>query len=607
MREATHSRTESAAQPRLTLIAAAALLAFAAPQGAGAMELESGNPDVAMRLDNTVRYNIGTRLQSRNPLIANSPIADDGDMKFGKGDVVTNRLDLLSEFDAVYKKRFGIRLSGAAWYDDAYRGGPKNNPALIVPPAPAFGPFPALRNALPNNGQFASYDNGQYSPYVKRYYRGPSGELLDAFVFGAFDIGHVPVTAKLGRHTLYWGESLFLGGAIHGISYAQMPIDLQKGFTTPGAEAKELFRPLNSLSAQAQLTPDLSVAGQYFLQWESFRYPEGGTYLGPVDFVFNGPDRQIAVQPLSPTLTSVLNLARVGESRPKDRGEWGLSVRWSPEWLDGTAGLYYREFADKLPQALTTGLNQSQPFYANGAPGSATLIGLNGTYQLIYADKIKLLGASISKNVGGVSIGGEVSYRKNMPLNSQVLGVVAGTPFGPGQTPGARGDTLHGVLNMVGILPRTPLFDTATYAAEATWNRWRKVTSGANLFNAIGFTPCAGKDKWDGCSTKDFVGIAFNFTPTWFQVFPGADLSMPISFSTGLSGNSAVGFGGSQGNGNYSIGLGLDYQQRYRFDLRYVDFFGRTKDNGTFVTAQNGFTTLLKDRGALYFTFKTSF
>jgi hypothetical protein len=596
------------APPRRTLQAAAAVLALAQPHGAGAMEIDAGNPDIAMRWDNTLRYNLGTRIDKREPLIANSVVSDDGDMRFDKNNVVANRIDLLSEFDVVYRKRMGARLSAAGWYDDAYRKGPKNNPALAVPPAPAFGPFPPLRDALPNDGQFASYDNGQYSSYVKRYYRGPSGELLDAFVFGTFDVGTVPVTAKLGRHTVYWGESLLLGGAIHGVSYAQMPIDLQKGFATPGAEAKELFRPLNSLSAQAQITPELSLAGQYFLQWESFRYPEGGTFLGPVDFVFNGPVRQIALQPLSPTLTGVLNLARGGEARPKDRGEWGLSARWSPEWLDGTLGLYYREFADKLPQVFVTGLNQSQPFYVNGAtPADATLIGLNGSYQLIYADKIKLLGASLSKTVGGVSLGAELSYRKNMPLNSQVLGLAAGVPFGRGETPGARGDTWHGVLNVIGLLPKTPLFDTASYAAELTWNRWSRVTSGAAYFNAIGFAPCADKDKWDGCSTKDFVGLAINFTPTWFQVFPGADLSMPVSYSTGISGNSAVAFGGNEGNGSYSIGLSLDYQQRYRFDLKYVDFFGRTKDNGAFVTSQNGFTTLLKDRGAIYVTFKTTF
>jgi hypothetical protein len=44
--------------------------------------------------------------------------------------------------------------------------------------------------------------------------------LLDAFAFGQFSVGDVPTYLKVGRHTIYWGESLLLGGATHGISYS---------------------------------------------------------------------------------------------------------------------------------------------------------------------------------------------------------------------------------------------------------------------------------------------------------------------------------------------------------------------------------------------------
>ena len=158
---------------------------------------------------------------------------------------------------------------------------------------------------------------------MKRLYHN-GGELMDAFVFGGTDIGNVPVNGKAGRHTLYWGESLFLGAHMHSIAYAQNPLDLQKGFATPGTEAKELFRPLDQLSGQAQITDTLSVAGQYLLEWEPARYPEGGTYLGPVDFVFNGPQRQF----LSPALGFAAN---GGGVEPKQNGEFGLSARWSPQ------------------------------------------------------------------------------------------------------------------------------------------------------------------------------------------------------------------------------------------------------------------------------------
>ena len=252
-------------------IAAAAFLALTCGT-AQAFDFDTGNPDLSVRWDNTARFNYAVRVEGRDPKIGNSALADEGTYSFDKGDAVAKRLDLLSELDVIFKKRYGARVSGAGWYDAAYGDKSKSNPNAC-----------RRSPATPDNN---------YSDYTKRFYKGPSGELLDAFVFGGFDLGDVPVQGKAGRHTLYWGESLFLGGHLHSVSYAQNPLDLQKGFATPGTEAKELFRPLNQISGQAQLTDTLSLAGQYMLEWESARYPEGGTYLGPVDFVFNGPERQ---------------------------------------------------------------------------------------------------------------------------------------------------------------------------------------------------------------------------------------------------------------------------------------------------------------------------
>jgi Protein of unknown function (DUF1302) len=547
-------------------VVAAALTAALSGGSALAFEFDTGNPDVSIRWDNTIRYNLGLRVEGRDDKIGNSAVSDEGTYSFDNGSVVTNRIDILSELDFVYKKQMGFRVSGAGWYDGAYGDNSESNPN------------PPLVN-------IPSYVNRQYTSYTKRYYRGPSGELLDAFVFGNFDLGTVPTSLKAGRHSLYWGESLFLGGNLHSVAYAQNPLDLQKGFATPGSEAKELFRPLGQVSGQAQITDTVSVAAQYFFEWEEFRFPEGGTYTGPVDFVFNGPQRQFIPG---------LGFAANGDSiEPSQSGEWGFSTRWSPEWLDGALGFYYRNYADKLPQVLLTqfGPNRS-------------------VYNLIYKDDVDLWGISLAKNIAGISVGAELSYRVNTPLNAQVLGnaSAAGTPAS-GTTPGPVGDTYHGLVNFVGLIAKTPVFDTATWAAEFTWSQWAKVKSGQNLFNAVGFPGCIqGRgDKWDGCTTKNFWGLALAFTPTWFQVFPGVDLSAPITFATGLSGNAATVFGGNEKTGNYTIGVGADIFQKYRVDLKYIDWFGETKDNGTMVTSQNGLAALLKDRGFISLTFKTTF
>lgn len=552
------------------LALAAATLALAAP--AMAFEIDSGNPDLSIRWDNTVRLNLATRVEGRDPKIGNSAVADEGTYSFDKGDMVAQRLDLLSEFDLVFKKRSGLRVSAAGWFDGAYGSKSRSNPNAPL-------------SAIP------SYIGNQYSDTIKHLYRGGTGEILDAFVFTGFDVGESPVSVKFGRHTVYWGESLLLGGHMHSVAYAQSPLDLQKGFATPGTEAKELFRPLTQLSAQAQVSDTLSLAATLGLQWEPARYPEGGTYLGPVDFAFNGPDRQF--------VSAALGFASRGAAaEPKQAGEWGVSARWSPAWLDGTLGVYWRSFADKMPQTFIT---QAPPLGPT-------------RYNLIYADQVKLFGVSLAKSIAGVSVGAEISTRRNTPLTSQVLGVAIGLPA-EGETKGPRGDTWHALVNLLGSVGKTPVFDSASWAAEVQYSRWSKVRSGANLFNAVGYAPCLANgttrtrdwDKWDGCATKDYVGAGVSFTPSWFQVFPGVDLSAPVSYSIGLKGNAATTFGGNEGLGNYSIGVTADVQQKYRFDLKYIDYIGRYRDNGTAVTSQNGFTTFLKDRGFVSLTFKTTF
>jgi Protein of unknown function (DUF1302) len=547
--------------------AIAAAMASLVGAGAQAFEFDSGNPDLTARWDNTVRYNLAKRVEGRDSNIGNNALSDEGTYSFDRGDIVANRLDLLSELDVVYQNRMGLRLSATAWHDAAYDGNSGSNPAYA---------------------NISSYPGRQYSPLVNRLYKGTSGEVMDAFVFANFDLADVPVKTKLGRHTVYWGESLLLGGNLHGVAYAQNPLDLQKGFATPGVEVKELFRPLNQLSVQAQVSDTVSLAANYMLEWESARYPEGGTYLGPVDFAFNGPSRQYVGAPFN----TFVNRGQAFE--PKQSGEWGASARWSPDWLDGTLGFYYRNFADKLPHLLRT---------------AAT------TYNTVYADNIRLVGMSLSKNIGGVSLGAEVSHRNNTPLNSRVLLGPVGAAPAVGDTFGARGDTWHALVNALGVVPKTALFDSATWAAELAWSRWDKVRSGAQYFNAVGFGGCvvagAPGDKWDGCATKDYVGVALAFTPTWFQVFPGVDMTLPVTYAVGVSGNAATTFGGNQGLGNYSVGLGFDVHQKHRFDLKYIDYLGRYKTGagplGQQVSSTNGLNTYLKDRGFMSLTYKTSF
>ena len=192
---------------------------------------------------------------------------------------------------------------------------------------------------------------------------------------------------------------------------------------------------------------------------------------------------------------------------------------------------------------------------------------------------------SLSKNIAGVSVGAELSYRRNQPLQSEpvfvlpsafvplVQGSIATTALPDGDTPGAKGSTMHGLVNALGIINKTPVFDVATWNAELTWMTWLDVTQNEAVFKGRPSNVNNGYTQIDRVS-KNYFGLALNFTPTWYQVLPGVDFLLPLSWSQGISGNSAIVAGGSKGAGTFGIGIGADIYQKYRIDLKYVGFYG---------------------------------
>jgi hypothetical protein len=68
----------------LTAIAAGVLLACGAAQA----EFDTGNPDLNVRWDNTVRLNYASRVENRDNKIGNSALSDEGDYSSTLGDAV---------------------------------------------------------------------------------------------------------------------------------------------------------------------------------------------------------------------------------------------------------------------------------------------------------------------------------------------------------------------------------------------------------------------------------------------------------------------------------------------------------------------------------------
>ena len=253
--------------------------------GAQAFEVDTGNEDWAVRLDNTVKYNYGVRTESADKRMLATPNNNDGDYNFRKaGTNITNRVDLLTELDVIYQGNMGFRVSAASWYDKAYDNTGSNSNPFVNGNGDSSGINPSL-NGLPGTG--TPLGSPHLSNYAQRYYSGPSGEVLDAFVFMRTEVGDSSeLSGKLGQHNLFWGETLL--NPVHSLSYGQSGLDLAKLAASPGTEAKELFVPRNQLSTSFLVNPELTIGAQYFLDWDAARLPEAGTYYGGSDVVGEG-------------------------------------------------------------------------------------------------------------------------------------------------------------------------------------------------------------------------------------------------------------------------------------------------------------------------------
>lgn len=528
---------------------AAACIGCGVAGQAMAVEIATGSPDLAIRWDNTVRYLAGMRMEGRDSRIANNPTADEGDFKFDKHQIVANRLDLYSEMDIVYKGKFGARISGAAWFDQAYHNDQVNT-------------NPALNSA-------SSYIGNKYSNFTDRYYNGPSGELLDAFVFGNFDMGDVPVSVKLGRLSTYWGMATFYGG---GIAYGQQPVDGRKAAANPGIETKETFLPLTQLITQAQISDTVSLSAQYYFEWKPTRIPEGGTYLGGTDFLLEGPQRG-----------GSLPFTRGSNVTPGNSGNWGVNAKWTPEGFNGaTIGLYYRGFDEKL-------------FWLLRNPAAPT------TYRAVYPQGTKLVGLSYDGTIGPYTFGAELATRRNAGLQSSSLAAV---------TEGARGNTWHAAVNTTFSLPNLPvaLWDTGTVAAELNFEHLDKINSNASLYRGEGTAACgAGNNRDDGCATRNALGLALRVAPQYLGVFSGVDLTVPITYSVGLRGNSSAFGGVNEDAASWSVGVEADIRKAYTVTLRYADTSAHISKvvNGVATSGNGGYAT--NDRGWLSLTVKAAF
>ncbi|PHN61452.1 hypothetical protein AO268_12430 [Pseudomonas sp. ICMP 8385] len=489
--------------------------------------------DINGYFDNTLKYSSAFRVSDKDRSLIAEPNADDGNRNFDKG-LISNRVDLFSELGLSYQN-LGFRVSGATWYDEAYNQSNDNDSPVTVN----------------HNGQYDEFSSDT------RKIAGRKGELLDAFVYGSTDIDGHRASFRLGKHTLLWGQSLFF--PTNGIAYGQAPIDVVKALSVPNTRAAELFRPINQLSAQFQFSDTVSMAAFYQLDWEKTRLPPVGSYFSVSDVIGEGNEKIIVGQsPFIGDAQGNIALYR-GKSREASKsGQFGLSLTMRPGDGNTEYGFYALRFNNRLPQ-----------IYAYQGRGFLQQPGQVGEFTEVYSEGVKMFGASFSSSVGEANFAGELSTRYDMPLRKNTPVFVALDDNDRSRH--AEGRTLHAQLSTIYLVPRTPIWESATFVGELAWHRLLSVTRNKEQFDSEDFTNSA-------------IGMRFVLEPSYYQAAPGLDLFVPVGmgYTHGKSPiDPAFNNYNADGGGDLSIGLRGVYENKWNGLINYSHFYGSasTKNN----------------------------
>ena len=577
---------------RLHSLAIAAIAALSLP-AVRAFEIETPNPDLKVRLDVTPKFSLGYRVKDPSAALTRLDVAadpgtvneDDGDHNFNKG-LVSRRFDLLAELD-VSAPNYGARLSGTGWYDRAYLGRSDYQGTALFAGGVPLGPVVSTAN-----NEFGQQPD-EFLPATRRQH-GRGAELLDAFVYAKRDVGDIRGSVRLGRHTLQWGESLFFGQ--NGIANAQGPVDIAKIVSVPGWQFKEVLLPVEQVSGTLRLAEGLQAGAYYQFKWRKSKLPGVGSYFSNQDYVGGGRVNFGQAPDGSPIELPVLESADI---EPKNSGQGGVQLRWSPTGGDFEYGLYAVQYHDKTPSGLVFDF-------------------VHGNVHVAYASNIRAYGASVTSSIGQLNWALEGSVRQNTPLNSDPAVLGGPSPVLACDTSSATpcyavGDTGHLQVSGIYVLQPSALWQGGALLGELAYNRRLKIKR--DIFAAADGSN-QGIGGLDPHTTKDAFALRLLFEPSYFQVATGLDLSVPMALGYNFGGrSSAIGnfAGGASDGGDWSLGLKATYQTAWHFALTYNDFFGKAKTftetlvPGSGAPRQMSFGQTLRDRAFVAFSAWTTF
>lgn len=508
---------------------------------------------------------------------------DDGNWNFDKGDTYSKVIKGTSELLMSYEN-YGGFIRGRYWYDFQLKDG---------------------NMAFDDAGQQRQL-NGKADDNAS------GGELLDAYVWGDFEVGEMPLNLRLGRQVISWGESTFIQNGINIIN----PVDVG-AFRQPGAEIKDALLPVNMFYSSLGVTENVTVEAYVQLEWEKTEIEDCGTFFSTNDFVADGcgPVLLAGQFPDGEAYDQGLIAPRIADKEADDTDQFGVAMRWYvPELNDTEFGFYFVQYHSRVP--LISGV------VSDPSTGKRFI-----DYFIEYPENLQMVGVSMNTSTeGGYSVGAEISYKKDMPVQWNSFELIHGGQLQEnsllyqrelGKVGGDEsklwGQTLSGYDEFdVSQVQSTVIkfFDQVAGASRLTFvgevgatyvhglkdkdvaRYGRSGVFGIGSFDPIDVTSDGVADTCDGSAgaklnlnsrncTNDGYTTSFSWgyrmraSLDYNDVFAGINLTPQIAWSHDVKGY-APGPGGNFQEGRQSAGLSLKavYLNQYSANLSYTSYFG---------------------------------
>jgi uncharacterized protein DUF1302 len=573
------------------------------------ISFESG--EVYGSWDTTVSYGRTHRVQKpaaeligiSNGGTALSNNGDDGNLNYADVGVISNTVKFTTELEVNYRN-FGAFVRGTGFKDT----------------------------------QADDINDGQRTPLADKTIRlnGENVSLLDAYVWGNFDIGNMPFSLRVGEQVISWGESTFIQNSINVIN----PVDVSK-LRVPGAELKEALTPVGIVSASLGVTDNVSVEAYWQYDYERIRIDPTGSYFSTNDFAgANGsfvtlgfgriPDYLALAGPGGPLTAlpdvpfaifppgvpgSFYSATRAPDQRPDQGDEYGVALRvYAPALNDTEFGFYHIKYHSRLPI-----INAIAGVSAGAAPLNPT----GAKYFISFPEDINLFGVSFNTQFSnsGWALQGEYSFRKDAPLQVDDVEILAaalhfeelngacGFFFGGSCT------SQLGVFGAGAVVPGFIERDISQFQMTATqiysnvFKAEQAVVLGEVAITYVHDMPSQSVLRLDAAGTSlpgnaATAGILTlgsgalvpqetnNFADatswgyrlvgrlTYNNVIGAVNLSPRIGWRHDVNGNTP-GPGGNfiEGFKQVTVGLAADYQNTWKADLSYTSFFGAGSQN----------------------------